>query len=106
MTTPLSFVSVGFDHAVCANRVVAVLQSQTAPARRRLKLAKEGEHYLDMTLGRALKCLLLLDDGCIVGCAVSSRTMTARLQASGAGEALPDMPIRQKPEEAAIAAGH
>lgn len=45
MTTPLSFVSVGFGNAICANRIMAILLPSAAAAKRRLKLAKEHERF-------------------------------------------------------------
>lgn len=61
--TPLRFASIGFDSYVCANRILCFINPGTAPARRQLKQAKETDRFLDMTLGRPAKCLLLLDDG-------------------------------------------
>lgn len=63
MTTPLTFVSAGFGNAVCANRITAVLQPSAAAARRKLRCAKDEDAYLDLTFGRRLKSLLVLDDG-------------------------------------------
>lgn len=36
---------------------------------------------MDMTCGRGVQCLLLTESGQIMGCAVKSRTMLARLNA-------------------------
>lgn len=50
---------------VCASRVVLLMNPQTAGARRLVKAAKESKRpcYVDMSFGRATKCLMLLDDG-------------------------------------------
>ena len=37
--------------------------------------------FVDMSFGRATKSLMLLDDGSIVGCALTYRTLMARLNA-------------------------
>ena len=81
--TPLRFVHTGFGNVVCANRVTMLLNPQTANARRIIKAAKEADRpaFIDMTFGRATKSLLLLDDGTVIGCALTYRTMMARLNA-------------------------
>lgn len=43
-----------------------------------MKLAKDANAYLDLTYGRSLKSLLLLDDGGVVGCGITPKTMLAR----------------------------
>ena len=69
---------------VCANRVTALLNSQTASARRIAKAAKEAERpaFIDTTFSRPTKCLLLLDDGTVIACALTYRTLMARLNAA------------------------
>nr|DAW90238.1 MAG TPA: protein of unknown function (DUF370) [Bacteriophage sp.] len=46
---------------VCANRIVLLMNPQTASARRLVKAAREAKqsHYVDMSFGRATKCLML-----------------------------------------------
>lgn len=53
----------------------------SAAGKRRLKLAKDSGLYTDMTYGRKLKALLIMDDGQLIGCGVSTKTMIARLNA-------------------------
>ena len=71
---------------VCANRVAMLLNPQTANARRLVKAAKEGKRpcFVDMSFGRATKSLMLMDDGTVIGCALTYRTLTARLNAETA----------------------
>ena len=80
MSTALWFVPVGFGNIVCANRVLCVMNPGTAPAKRRLKQAKESGGYIDMTLGRPLKSILLLDTGDVLGSALTCGTIHGRLQ--------------------------
>lgn len=64
---------------LCANRVEAILQPGSASAKRLVKTAKDNKCYLDMTSGRATKCLLMLDGGKLIGCALTSKTIVSRL---------------------------
>ena len=58
---PLRFIHAGFGNVVCANRVTMLLNPQTANARRLVRAAKESKNrkpaYVDMSFGRATKCL-------------------------------------------------
>ncbi len=58
---PYKFIHAGFGNVVCANRVVLLMNPQTAGARRLVKAAKEARRpaYVDMSFGRATKCLML-----------------------------------------------
>lgn len=76
--TPLKFVSVGFDHIICINRIVAIISPTTACGRRYLKRAKDNDAYVDCCLGKSIKSLLLLDDGRVVGSHISSKTLCSR----------------------------
>ena len=82
-----------------ANRIEAVLVPASANARRLMKAAKEKKAYLDLTSGRATKALIMMDDGKVVGCALTPRTIAERIQAgNGAvpegGEENEDHPAR------------
>lgn len=76
---PLRFTSLGYGYSVCANRVLAVLVPDAAPSKRCLAQAKDRKRYVDMTSGHGVKALLLLDDGQVVGCAMSPKTVLTRL---------------------------
>ena len=57
----------------------------TACAKRLLKTAKEHKIFLDLSFGRTTKCLLLLDGGKLVGCALTPKTIAARIDATADG---------------------
>lgn len=67
--SPSHIVHVGFGNMVCASLVKCILPPASANAKRLLKAAKETGTYLDMTSGHPAKCLLLLQDGMLIGCA-------------------------------------
>ncbi len=79
---PIRFVPVGSGNAVCANSVIAMLSPDSAPSRRRLAKARDTWQYVDMTGGHAVRSLLLMGEGQVVGCSVSPKTMLARLNTS------------------------
>ena len=63
--------------------MTALLNPQTASARRIAKAAKEADvpAFIDATFSRPTKCLILLDDGTVIACALTYRTLMARLHA-------------------------
>lgn len=69
----------GFGNAVAIWRIIAVMIPGCAAARRKVKQARENNSYTDMTFGRSLKCVLLLDDGSVIGCGLTHKTILARL---------------------------
>ena len=75
------FVHIGFGNVQCADRIVVILIPGSASAKRLTKVAKEQKLYLDFTSGRTTKALIMMDDGKIIGCALTPRTIAERIQA-------------------------
>lgn len=44
--------------------------------------AKKYRRYIDLTFGKGVKTLMLMVDGKVIGCPMSTKTMFARLNAS------------------------
>lgn len=49
--------------------------------RRYSRNAKEAGRYIDATMGKGLKSLLLLDDGSVMGSLITTKTLLKRLNA-------------------------
>ncbi len=71
---------------VSANRIEAILIPGSASAKRLIKAAKERQLYFDLTSGRTTKALILLDDGKLIGCALTPRTIAARIHVNESEE--------------------
>lgn len=78
MKTDLKFVHVGMGNIVCANRVLCIIRPGTECAKRMLKSAKQSGAYIDACLARPMKSLLLLDDGGVIGSAITTKTLMKR----------------------------
>lgn len=74
----MGFVHVGYGNLVNAEKVTAIIRPNTQCGKRYLKNAKTKKIYIDAALGRALRALLLLDDGGVMGSAISLRTLLKR----------------------------
>lgn len=78
MKTELKFVHVGMGNVVCANRILAMIRPHTECGKRILKSAKQTGSYIDACLARPMKTLILLDDGGVVGSAITAKTLMKR----------------------------
>jgi regulator of extracellular matrix RemA (YlzA/DUF370 family) len=71
-------VNVGAQNYVLANRVVAVLASNTAPIRRVIREGKDNGKLLDVSQHRELRTLIVLDDGHMVASFLPTPTVVRR----------------------------
>lgn len=77
--TPIRFISVGLDHLAQANRIIAVFSPKTATGKRYTATAKKTGFYVDASVGRKTRSLLLMDDGTLIMSAITSETLLKRL---------------------------
>ena len=78
------FISAGFGEDVDAEKVVALLQPDSAPIRRKIQEAKESGLLIDATYGRKVRTVLFMQNGAIMICGIATETMAERLNNSGA----------------------
>ncbi len=71
---------------ISANRIEAILTPGSACTKRMIKAAKENQRYLDLASGRTTKALILLEDGKLIGCALTPRTIAGRIHTTEPGE--------------------
>lgn len=81
MVTELKFIHVGMGNMVCANRVIAMVRPDSQAGRRHLEQAKKKKCYIDARFGHALKTLLILEDGSVMGSAITAKTLVKRANA-------------------------
>lgn len=81
MTTELKFIHIGMGNMVCANRVIAMIRPDSQAGRRYLEEAKKKKKYIDARFGHALKTLLVLEDGSLMGSAITAKTLVKRANA-------------------------
>ncbi len=58
--------SVGFSNYVSATRLVAIANPSSAPIKRLMRQAEEKGTLIDLTSGRKVKAVLVLDTGHVV----------------------------------------
>lgn len=77
----MQLLNVGFGNTVMVERVVAVINTGSSPARKIKELAKKGGKLLDVTEGRRTRSILILDSEHVVLSSVQSDTISQRMAA-------------------------
>lgn len=72
--------NVGFSNVVFASKILAILQAESAGAKRLRTDAKESARLIDATGGRKTRSILVLDSGHIVLSAIRPESLTKRLE--------------------------
>jgi len=71
---------VGFGANVVAQRILAICDPDSAPLKRMVRRAKDEGSVIDVTYGRRVKTVIVLDTGHVVLVALQPETIAGRLQ--------------------------
>jgi len=72
------FAHIGMNHIVQTTRVLCVMKPNTRTSKRYLERAKERGQFIDATLGRVYRSVILLDDGTVVTSCINPLTLMKR----------------------------
>lgn len=75
-------INIGFGNAVNAEKVVAVVNPDAAPIKRRIQYAKETGSIIDATQGRRTKAVLITQEDHVILSALQPDTLMKRFQAA------------------------
>lgn len=78
-------VNIGFGNIVNFQKVVSIVNPDSAPAKRMVQRAKEEERIIDATQGRRTKAVLILESGQVVLSALQPETLVGRAQGGANG---------------------
>lgn len=81
----MRFVNVGFNNIVNAARVVSVISSDSAPAKRLIQDARDMGRAIDCTSGRKTRAVLITDSDHVILSAIQTETLCERLSGGDAG---------------------
>lgn len=76
--TDIKLINIGFGNIISANRVVAIVSPESAPIKRIITDAREGEKLIDATYGRRTRAVIVMDSGHIVLSAIQPETVANR----------------------------
>ena len=86
----MRFVNVGFNNIVNAARVVSVISSDSAPAKRLIQDARDMGRAIDCTSGRKTRSVLITDSDHVILSAIHTETLSDRLSGNDTEDADPD----------------
>ncbi|MGN0170256.1 MAG: DUF370 domain-containing protein [Lachnospiraceae bacterium] len=73
-------VNVGFGNMVNTDRILAVINPDSAPAKRIVQKSKENDSVIDATQGRKTKSIIITDADKVVLSSLLSETIVGRIQ--------------------------
>jgi regulator of extracellular matrix RemA (YlzA/DUF370 family) len=84
----MKLINIGFGNAVNSDRVIAVISTDSAPAKRIISQAKEKNMLIDATQGRKTQAILIMDSDHVVSTYLKAETILNRneLEESGYDE--------------------
>ncbi len=83
----MKLVNIGFSSMVAANRVLAIMDPDSAPIKRVVQEAKDRAMLIDASYGRKTKAVILMDTDHVILSAVTPETLLARCAGDDSGEA-------------------
>lgn len=85
MTRKAAFLNVGFDNAVAADRIVAIVSADASPIKRLREAAGRHQKLIDATNGRRTRAVLITDSDHVVLSSLQPETVAQRLAELAAG---------------------
>lgn len=83
----IKLVNIGFGNIIAAHRVVAVISPESAPVKRLMHEARQGNRLIDATYGRRTRAVIVCDTDHVVLCPVQPETVAQRLTQRELGSA-------------------
>ena len=82
----MKLLNIGFGSMVAAQRVLAIMEPDSAPIKRIMQEAKERGMLIDASYGRKTKSVILMDTDHVILSAASTETLSARWSGKDAAE--------------------
>ncbi len=76
----MKLINVGFGNAVNSDRVIAVISTDSAPAKRIISQAKDRNMLIDATQGRKTQAILIMDSDHVVSTYLKAETILNRTE--------------------------
>ena len=74
----MKLINIGFGSMVAANRLLAIVEPDSAPIKRVIQEARERGMLIDASYGRKTKSVILMDTDHVILSAISTETISAR----------------------------
>ena len=83
----MDLINVGYGSVVNADKVLAVLNPDSAPIKRAIQEARDSGRLIDASYGRKTRSVLVLESGHLLLSGIQSETIAARAAANSQEEA-------------------
>lgn len=81
----MQILNIGFGNTVMVERIVAVINTGSSPARKLKEAAKNQGKLVDVTEGRRTRSILVMDSNHVILSSVQTDTISQRIQALNPG---------------------
>jgi len=78
MGSKYKLLNIGFGNFVVANRIIAIVNPNSAPMKRLKEEAKEAKHLIDATQGRKTRSIIITDSNHVILSAIQAETIAQR----------------------------
>lgn len=75
----MKLINIGFGNIIALDRVIAIVNSDSAPTKRMIQEAKDSKMAIDATFGRKTRAVIVMDSGHVVLSAIQPETVAARI---------------------------
>ncbi|MHB1153278.1 MAG: DUF370 domain-containing protein [Eubacteriales bacterium] len=75
----MKFVNIGFGNMVASNRVVTLVNPDSAPIKRLIQDARDDGRVIDVTCGRRTRAVIITDSEHVILSAIQTETISNRL---------------------------
>ncbi len=76
----MKIINIGFGNMVLANRIVAIITSDSAPIKRLKEKARETGKLVDASHGRRTRSIIITDSDHVIQSAIQPETIAARFR--------------------------
>ena len=76
----IKLINIGVGNIVSANRIVAIVSPESAPIKRIIQEARDGERLIDATYGRRTRAVIIMDSDHVILSAVQPETVAHRVE--------------------------
>lgn len=81
-------INIGFGNMVNTDKLLAVVSSDSAPAKRQIAMAKEANSLIDATQGRRTKSVIFTTEDRLILSALTTETLAGRFQGNSSMETI------------------
>lgn len=95
----MQLLNIGYGNTVMVERVIAVINTGSSPARKLKDLAKSGQRLIDVTEGRRTRSIIITDSNHVILSSVQPDTLAQRLAALRVAPHLTEAREMRNPED-------